>query len=270
MSVENCLLDLFPIEIIDMIFEYLSINDIISGFFNVTPYINQIISNYQFYKINFESISKYKFDIICQHIQGHQMKSLILNDGDDTPNQSNLFLSLFKIDDLAVHLSHLSLIDLNTQSMELILKNINKFQRLSSLKIINNNNTIESAQLSLIYPQLNRLNISSEYYFSNLVFMTNLKHLILSTSCTYNQFQMLLAHCSKLVSLNFILNKDLQENISNIYLNLKRLIINISSQVNMIQMKSLLNCFPSLDYFEIECRSDLDLCDGPMGIIYFE
>ena len=151
----------------------------------------------------------------------------------------------------------------NTQSMELIFRNINKFQRLSSLKIINNNNnTIESAQLSLIYPQLNRLNISSEYYFSNLVSMTNLKHLILSTSCTYNQFQMLLAHCSKLVSLNFILDKDLQENISNIYLNLKRLIINVSSQVNMIQMKSLLNCFPSLDYFEIECRSDLDLCDG--------
>jgi hypothetical protein len=27
-------------------------------------------------------------------------------------------------------------------------------------------------------------------------------------------------------------------------------------------MKDLLNCFPALIYFEIECRTDLDLCDG--------
>ena len=32
--------------------------------------------------------------------------------------------------------------------------------------------------------------------------------------------------------------------------------------MNMIQMTISMNCFPNLNFFEIECRSDLDLCDG--------
>ena len=32
--------------------------------------------------------------------------------------------------------------------------------------------------------------------------------------------------------------------------------------MNFILMKNFLNCFPCLIHFEIECRSDLDLCDG--------
>ena len=230
MSTKNCLFDLFPIEIIEIILEYLSAYDIIYTLSNLTPHLNRIISNYHFYKINFESIIKPKFDMICHHIQGSQIKSLNLNDGDDTPDQSKLFLSLFTIEDLSLNLSHLSLTDVNNQSMRLILNNINKFNKLLSLKIIDNSNMrILLSKLKLIYPQLTQLNISSEYFVPNLIPMANLKYLILSTQCTLNQFQKLINHCPKLISLNLSLEKDINENISGIYLNLRKLIINMSS-----------------------------------------
>lgn len=222
MSAESCLFNLFPIEILDLIFEYLSASDLVYAFLNLTPYINKIISNYHFYQINFESISKWKFDLICRHIQAHQIKSLTLSDGDETPYQSKLFFSIFTIDDLAFHLSYLSLINIDNQSMELIFNNIHKFERLLSLKRINSSN-------------LNQLNISNENLFSNLMRITNLQALILTNPCTFSQFQILLNYCLKLASLNILLEKDISEKISGIYLNLKKLTINMSSKFDHYQ-----------------------------------
>jgi hypothetical protein len=91
MSTTYCLLDLFPGEIVELIFDYLSIIDIIRAFLKLSPHTNKIVSNYNFYKVNLVSILKNEFDLICDNIKSHQIKSLILSDGIDTPFQTNVF-----------------------------------------------------------------------------------------------------------------------------------------------------------------------------------
>jgi hypothetical protein len=229
MSVNYCLLDLFPVEMFDIIFDYLSTIDIIRGFLNINPYINNIILNYNFYKINFESILKTEFDLICNNINSNKIKYLKLSDGNDTPNQSNLFLSLFKIEEFSLNLNNLSLIDINDQSIEIITNNFDKLNNLSSLTIINNQSRC-SSMLKNILPQLNRLNISSEDLFQNLIQMNKLKYLIISNRCSFNQFQMLINHCPNLISLNISLQREHGQNISGTNSNLTRLILNMSSK----------------------------------------
>lgn len=56
--------------------------------------VNNVLLNYQDYMINFESIRKSHFDLVCQHIRPHQVVSLILSDKhDDTPTLPTLFRS---------------------------------------------------------------------------------------------------------------------------------------------------------------------------------
>jgi len=229
MSVNYCLLDSFPVEMFDLIFDYLSTIDIIRGFLKISPYIDNIILNYNFYKINFESILKNEFDLICNNINGNKIKSLTLSDGNDTPNQSNLFLSLFKIEEFSLNLNNLSLIDINNQSMEIITNNFDKLNNLLSLTIINNQLRCSSI-LKNILSQLNRLNISSEDLFQNLIQMNKLKHLIISNRCSFNQLQLLINHCPNLISLNISLQRENGQNISGINSNLTRLILNMSSK----------------------------------------
>ncbi|CAF1517326.1 unnamed protein product [Adineta steineri] len=260
----NCsyLFDLFPVEIMHMIFDYLSTCDILHGFFNLSSYIDSIIFNSNFSKINFRSILKCDFDLICENINPKQMISLILSDGIDTPNQSDLFLSLFQVEEFYLSLHCLVLEDINDQSMEIIINHLNQFHNLSSLTIINNNLSPLSILKSL-FCRLIRLNISCEWFFHNLTLMKELKHLKLFNQCTLNQFENIIHHTPNLISLNICLERDHIEKIQIINCNLTRLVLNMSSsQMNMNYMKDFLSCFPCLIYFEIECRSDLDLCDG--------
>jgi len=230
MSVNNCLLDLFPVEIFHLILDYLSTIDILRGFLKMSSYIDNIILNYNFYKINFESILKSDFDLICNYINGNKIKCLRLSDGNDTPNQSNLFFSLFKMEEFRLNLNDLSLININDQSMELILNNFDKLNNLSSLTIINNQLRC-SSMLKNLLPQLNRLTISNVDLFQNLIEMNKLKDLIVLNSCSFNQFEMLINHCPNLISLNICLSRENGENISGVNSNLTRLVVNMSSKL---------------------------------------
>jgi hypothetical protein len=229
MSVNSSQLDIFPVEIIDLIFDYLPTIDIIRGFLKLSPYINNIVRNYHFYKINFHCIVKNDFDLICSNIKSSQMKSLTLSDGIDTPFQSNLFFSLFQIEEFYLNLYSLSLIDINDQSMELLRHKFDQFSKLSSLTIINSD-LISSSILKNIFPQLNRLNISSEYFFQNLIQMDKLQHLILSNQSSFNQLETIITYAPKLVSLNVSLERENGGNIHTNHRNLTRLIINMSSK----------------------------------------
>jgi len=189
-DVNFCRLDLLPVEMLYEIFDRLSAIDIICGLSKVSPYMNDVVLGYKFYKINLKSILKSEFDLICNTINGYQIKSLTLSDDDDTPNQSNLFLSLFNMEEFSLNLNGLSLIKINNESMKLILNNLNKLNNLSSLTIINGG-YIDSSMLKNVLPKLNRLNISIENLFKNLIQMNKLKHLIISSECSFNQLEII-------------------------------------------------------------------------------
>ena len=63
MCTNYCLFDLFPGEMIELIFGYLSTIDILRAFSKLSPYTNKSISNYNFYKVNLVSIVKKEFDL---------------------------------------------------------------------------------------------------------------------------------------------------------------------------------------------------------------
>jgi hypothetical protein len=184
--------------------------------------MNKIVLNYKFSQINLKSISKNEFDLICNNLKGKEIKSLILSDDIDTPNQSNLFLKLFSIEEL--NLYSLTLININNQSIDIIGKN------LFSLKLINTH-LIKSSKTENLFRQLKYLIISSEDLFENLILMNKLEYLIITNKCSFNQFEFLLNNCPNLISLNLNLQRENGEHISIMNSKLTRLIINMSSKL---------------------------------------
>ena len=128
------LLDQFPLDMHFMIFNYLWAHEILYSFLNISNYLNSILLSYKKYMINFESISKSNFDFICRYMRPEQVISLILSDKHDTPNQSELFESLFSIEQFT-HLRSLKLIELDNDDGELFLSDLYKLKHLVSLEI---------------------------------------------------------------------------------------------------------------------------------------
>ena len=90
-------LELLPNEILLDLFEYLNGVDIFHGFYGLNSRFNLLLyKQFQIYSFQFDSISKYKFDIICQQhlpLIANRVIDLSLSDDDDTPEQINLFVS---------------------------------------------------------------------------------------------------------------------------------------------------------------------------------
>jgi len=230
MPVHYCFLDSLPVEIIHMVFDYLSTCDIVHGLLKLSSYIDAIVLNYNFYKINFRSILKCDFDLICQYINPTKMISLVLSDGIDTPDQSDLFLSLFKLEQFYFTLRCLTLEDINDQSMELITNHLDKFSNLSTLTILNSNLT-PSSPLESLFARLIRLNISCECLFNNLTSMNQLQHLIISNQCTFTELASIIHHARNLLSLKIYLGRENGGNIQGITSYLTRLVLNMSRKL---------------------------------------
>jgi hypothetical protein len=88
-------------------------------FFNVNDYVNTVLQSYSAYRLNFQSIQKLDFDIICHRIHPDEIIFLALSDDNDTPDQSQLFLSYFRIKQF-IRLRSLTLIQPNINSLQII------------------------------------------------------------------------------------------------------------------------------------------------------
>ncbi|CAF3257816.1 unnamed protein product [Rotaria sp. Silwood2] len=88
---------------------------------------------YNGYLINFKSIVKRHFDLVCRLIRSDQIDSLTLLDSNDTPGQSKLFRSLFPIGQW-IHLRALTLINID-QNFLPAFAHLHKFECLVSIAI---------------------------------------------------------------------------------------------------------------------------------------
>lgn len=86
-------LDYWPVELILMIFQYLSGRDIFFSFYNTSIYLNNILKSYPKYSLNFIDITKGKFQQILSFINLNQIVSLTLSNGELTGGQFNYFLT---------------------------------------------------------------------------------------------------------------------------------------------------------------------------------
>lgn len=131
----SCPLDIFPVELLHNIFSYFSSHEILRTFSDVSPYLDAVLLAYPCYRVNFKSIRRTDFDLICQRISPNQVISLTLSDDKNTPGQIQLFLSRFQIDQF-IHLRSLTLIDIGCDFWEPIVSKISQLNSLVSFSYI--------------------------------------------------------------------------------------------------------------------------------------
>ncbi|UJR32740.1 hypothetical protein I4U23_020199 [Adineta vaga] len=121
-----------PIEIFHTIFGYLWAHEILYAFHNINGYLDNILLSYQNYLVNLTSIRRSHFDLVCQ-LRADQMNSLVLSDNIDTPKQSQLFQSIFSMEQFTC-LRSLKCIEVEDDE-NLIFSNLYKIPHLKSLEI---------------------------------------------------------------------------------------------------------------------------------------
>ncbi|CAF3007511.1 unnamed protein product [Rotaria socialis] len=190
----RCFLDAFPVEILYAIFSYFLAHEILLTFSSASPFVDAALVTYSDYRIDFKSILKRHFDLVCRRIRPDQVVSLKLFDDDDTPCQIKIFLSQFQIEQFT-RLRSLTLPDVQTSWLQHILSNLNKLERLNSLKLVNtpfSGRIYERSDCLINYTVENRL---------KCIPLSHLQQLTIS-NCSFHDLENIFTRALQLKSLN--------------------------------------------------------------------
>ncbi|CAF1274023.1 unnamed protein product [Adineta steineri] len=270
--------DLLPTEVLHNIFVYLWADDILYSFYNISTSVNNIISSYKYYHVNFQSILKRDFDHICRCIRPDQIISLILSDTNDTPHQSHLYLSLFPINQF-IHLRALTLIDIDNNSQSL-------FDNLCEIKSLVSFEIDTMSHLRYIGSQLKRLVVNKyveddyihESFLSSLSFC-HIQSLTLPY-CSYHQLRQILSDALKLTSLtisllisdcsgiDYFAEQRQEMSLALTYLNLS--IQTFTRVISRLLFERFLGRMPHLEKLELNVSSggSINLLDGDQWEIF--
>lgn len=232
MSTRQCVLDRLPVELVHILLTYFTTQDILHTFVNVSDYLNEVLCSYSKYSWQFQSIRRSDFDLIVDHLRPEQVVSLTLSDDKDTPGQSQIFLSHFHLEQFT-KLRTLRLIEIENPWFDLILVNLPKLPRLSSL-IVNQNSTHHYSQtIHLnVFSHFNRLELNINVNFTSLLW-PNLRHLKIAT-CTIHQCNIILRYTPQLISFQACINAQWSNFQNNFPMNqLIRLNLTIQSKYNI-------------------------------------
>lgn len=210
-------LEILPTEIIFEIFDYLNVFDIFYGFINLNKRLNDILNLYPI-KLDFQCISRLKFDFICRYIHPKQVISLYLSD-ELLPNQIELFSQYFpNFNSQFIHLKKLQFVNTSTVLANLPIS-------LTSLSIktylkTNNTDYLITQILNQQSQYLKYLQLDGCYAFRSInISFPLLTHLIIDY-CTISEFHRILSSIkSPLIYLKLFLDKEENDTI----LNLKQL-----------------------------------------------
>lgn len=176
----NCFFDQLPAELVYSVFSYLWAHEILVAFFGVSDRVNAILLAYRTHRLNFRSIEKDRFDLICKCIRPEQVIALALSDENDTPAQSELFFSRFRIEQFT-QLQALTLQNLEYPSLQRTLPDVYKLKLLRTLTFIDtvrsdDNHLLVDESLRRVIPHLRRIHMSSGTFLPALA-TTKLRHL---------------------------------------------------------------------------------------------
>ncbi|CAF4689568.1 unnamed protein product [Rotaria sp. Silwood1] len=267
MSNSYLLLNLLPVELLHEIFHYLSTIDIFNAFSNINYYLDSSLLKYEKYHINFRSCLKKHFDFICIHIQPHQIISLILSNSDDTPEQFQIFFTLFNIEQFT-SLRSITLIDIENDLLlnlidNLTNSNINKY--LESFKIIRydlSDKNIPDYTITKLLPyRLKQLDVYNASCV--MISLSNLRYLTVH-NCTINELQQILSLLPMLWSLDVTNHTGGQwKTMDKVPTHLKRLVLNLDVWMSMVDIEEFLLKLPYLKHLELQINGNLvDLCNG--------
>lgn len=263
-NIENPSLSTLPIELIYHILNNLDVHTILFSFGNVCKRFRSIMHSYNQYKLNFQSVSKPYFHSICNLIRPENVISLTLSNGNQTPNQISLFLSLFQFEQFS-RLRSITLIDIDEEDFNTIFQCNNIIQSLSfnfAGNFVHDLKTLPN--LSSVISNVNLRCLSFTLFsrkmeclsWPNPCFLQSLKF---SNFITFKQFSTILS-CSlqlkKLVIQDCRINDIYDIDLSISYPQLISLTFE-DSELNMKEFQKLLSLTPSLEHLHIIGGTDL-------------
>ncbi|UJR14684.1 hypothetical protein I4U23_001677 [Adineta vaga] len=273
-----CRLDRLPVELIHQLFNYFSAHEICYTFLNVTSYLDAIVHSYSAYQVDFQSISRTNFDLVCQHIIPDQVTGLTLSDDENTPGLVQLFLSHFEINQFK-HLRLLRLVDIGPDFWECIMTQISKLKNLRTFLYVSPNRSdswiseISARELTKldkylaeiyapILPQLYRLRLSHGDYLESIEFPC-LRHLILIRS-TAVVVKHICSVAPQLVSFESSFPYDSSyPDIIYPLPQLKQLILKITdSNLSINNIERLMTNLPRLKHLKLTANCQRDVVDG--------
>jgi len=258
-STVTCL-DKLPIELIHNILNYLDSHDIFISLYNISRYINAILTAYDRYKLNFQSITMSHFYVNLHYINPYQVISLTLSNMDDTPGQFQLFLSLFSIKQFTC-LQSLQLIQPpNPIVFNTILKDLHTFDSLKSLAIIHcQPSSVNHETFVFLSSFINTSKSLCRLYLSgalNSIFEYNLISSISHLHFNDNIFNTIslptiVSQMPHLNSLNTSITSPMNYNYLPSLIHLTRLTITIFIHMKNSDLKILLNKLSTLTFLKI-------------------
>lgn len=210
-----CFFDRLPVELLHCLFAYLWAHEILFTFSDVSDHLNAILMAYTTYQLNFRFIRKDHFDLICKRIPSERVISLVLSDENETPGQSDLFFSYFRIEQFT-QLQTLTLIKIEADSSIRIFPNLYKLHLLRSLTILDSTNVNESKiqmnniqsfvceSFIQITPHLTRIHMTDGIFLASMP-LPNLRYLKLET-CSIDELEKLTQHLTQLKSFSVCLD----------------------------------------------------------------
>ncbi|CAF0913349.1 unnamed protein product [Adineta ricciae] len=261
--------DHLPVEILHMVFQYMSNSDVFYSFDALSPYINAVLNEYCSRTIDLRCISKSRFDFICNHLDLSRIISLTLSNDDHTPQQVQLFFTRFRLEDF-LNLQSLTLLSITNEEIRLILSDLSKLRHLSSLLT-----TSRSAEPLLLGQTLTHMfalkNLSIPYgdiFDHNVAFPLHGLNVLDAGICNFLELRRLQRIVPSLVSLKIILKANHQLQLLadvNIWAQLERLDLTLQNKMTtrFDEIDGLLRRFGNLKHLSLNIRgSSNELANG--------
>ncbi|CAF1239976.1 unnamed protein product [Adineta steineri] len=249
-----------PVEIICIIFDYLPAHEILLAFSGINPFFDTILSTYLGYQFDFKSILRSHYDLVCSRIPPNQVISLTLSDLDDTPGQTQLFFSRFRITDFN-RVRFLTLVNIEPASWKHIYPYVRNMDSHHRLIIVSTNVDLLPYAEVLFHSSRLQINIASQ--------LQTQQHLPRLRSLTVSQSSIaeLMTICASATQLTSLKVHEIVFNTNDeMFLpaqQLKCLVLNLGDvPVSMDQMNHLLLNLPRLKHLELSATGSMDLIDA--------
>ncbi len=128
------LIEYLPNELFLEVFNYLTDVDAVCAFSRLNTRFQSLTLDYC-YTLDFQSVSKAKFDYVIRQHDIHRWRSLRLSDDDKTPGQVTHFCRLFSFAKHISQLQTLSLIHIKSSTALIFLPQLTSFTHLVSLSL---------------------------------------------------------------------------------------------------------------------------------------
>ncbi|CAF0718638.1 unnamed protein product [Adineta steineri] len=189
MSVEqDSLFCILPVELIHLIFRHLDTQTIVHSFRLVCKRFHNMVDMYDEFDINFKSVLKSDFHYVCNVIPPENIKLLTLSDDDETPGQTECFLSRFHIEQFT-KLRSLTLLEIDDRCLSMILKDVHRLELIeliivSKEEFTKNNTIIDDLSSTVCLHTLRKLTLD--------IVDIDISEIVWSVECTLQHLEI---HC---------------------------------------------------------------------------